>query len=164
MGDDVVKDLNEKIESNNANWAIPIVTFAVGSLPIIGMPISVMTTAGDVGEAVTEDEKIKAKIKMENLKSTADTFKMTLSIQTIHQENPLEDMVNIDIQPTKGTRDILGRWKKKSETITDPNKGGGSFPKAEISSGELDYVELYKRFQDAEFDRDVSNNITEGIE
>lgn len=51
---------------------------------------------------------------MENLKSTAETFRMTLSIQTIHRESPLEDMVNIDIQPTKETRDILDRWKKKS--------------------------------------------------
>ncbi|MBC6296659.1 hypothetical protein HCJ45_05990 [Listeria sp. FSL L7-1517] len=162
MGDDVVKDLNEKIESNNANWAIPIVTFAVGSLPIIGMPISVMTTAGDVGEAVTEDDKIKAEIRRENLKSTAATFKMTLSIQTIHQESPLDDIVTIDIQPTEETRNILARWKKESNKKLGTKFGEGSFPEAEIHSGKLDYVDLYLRFQDAGFKQINKNSITEG--
>ncbi|MBC1753426.1 T7SS effector LXG polymorphic toxin [Listeria seeligeri] len=148
MGDDVVKDLNKKIENNNANWAIPLVSLAIGFLPVVGTPLSVIGTAGDVAQTASEDEEINEKIKMENLKSTADTFKMTISIQTIHRE-PMEDMVSIDIQPTQETRNILARWEEKSNESIGVEFGEGSFPKAEISSGKLDYVELYKIYQHA---------------
>ncbi|MBC1534510.1 hypothetical protein HCJ02_14665, partial [Listeria seeligeri] len=56
MGDDVVKDLNKKIENNNANWAIPLVSLAIGFLPVVGTPLSVIGTAGDVAQTASEDE------------------------------------------------------------------------------------------------------------
>ncbi|MBF2452391.1 hypothetical protein IA712_00660 [Listeria seeligeri] len=163
MGDDVVKDLNKKIENNNANWAIPLVSLAIGFLPVVGTPLSVIGTAGDVAQTASEDEKINEKIKMENLKSTADTFKMTISIQTIHRE-PMEDMVSIDIQPTQETRNILARWEEKSNESIGVEFGEGSFPKAEISSGKLDYVELYKIYQDASLGRENERYIINGGE
>ncbi|MBC1826133.1 hypothetical protein HCI96_03115 [Listeria seeligeri] len=161
MGDDVVKDLNKKIENNNANWAIPLVSLAIGFLPVVGTPLSVIGTAGDVAQTASEDEEINEKIKMENLKSTADTFKMTISIQTIHRE-PMEDMVSIDIQPTQETRNILARWEEKSNESIGVEFGEGSFPKAEISSGKLDYVELYKIYQDAKLGYENEQYILEG--
>ncbi|MBF2510284.1 T7SS effector LXG polymorphic toxin [Listeria seeligeri] len=163
MGDDVVKDLNKKIENNNANWAIPLVSLAIGFLPVVGTPLSVIGTAGDVAQTASEDEEINEKIKMENLKSTADTFKMTISIQTIHRE-PMEDMVSIDIQPTQETRNILARWEEKSNESIGVEFGEGSFPKAEISSGKLDYVELYKIYQDASLGRENERYIINGGE
>lgn len=161
MGDDVVKDLNKKIENNNANWAIPLVSFAIGCLPVVGTPLSVISTAGDVAQTASEDEKINEKIKMENLKSTADTFKMTISIQTIHRAL-MEDMVSIDIQPTQETRNILARWEEKSNESIGVEFGEGSFPKAEISSGKLDYVELYKIYQHANLRYKDEKYILEG--
>ncbi|MBC1432425.1 hypothetical protein HB794_07060 [Listeria welshimeri] len=150
-----VKELQQKMDNNNANWIIPIIETGVGSIPVIGTPL---TTGVGVAEALTEDEQIKQQIKVADIKATANLFKMTLTKTTIHQNKPAEDIVNLSMQPTQETKDILSRWEEVSSGKSEDGKGENSFPK----DGKLNYIDLYKKFQETDFGSVNSKYITEG--
>ncbi|ARM71711.1 hypothetical protein LMxysn_0076 [Listeria monocytogenes] len=156
MSDDEVAALQEKMDNNNANWVVPIIEAGLGSIPVIGQPISLIGTSASIAQAATEDERIKQEIKVAELKSTADTFKMTLTKTTIHQQKPAEDLVTISIQPTQATRDILARWQ---EVSSRNGQGENSYPK---NAEKLNYVDLYKLFQARKLGPDNELYILEG--
>ncbi|MBC1686376.1 hypothetical protein HB961_11255 [Listeria welshimeri] len=152
---DDVKELQQKMDNNNANWIIPIIETGVGSIPVIGTPL---TTGVGVAEALTEDEQIKQQIKVADIKATANLFKMTLTKTTIHQNKPAEDIVNLSMQPTQETKDILSRWEEVSSRKSKDGKGKNSFPK----DGKLNYVDLAKKFNQINFGSENKIYITEG--
>ncbi|MBF2368472.1 hypothetical protein [Listeria welshimeri] len=69
-----------------------------------------------------------------------------------------EYIVRIKIQPTQETKDILSRWEEVSSGKSEDGKGGNSFPK----DGKLNYIDLYKKFQEIVFAPTDEIYITEG--
>ncbi|MBF2611617.1 hypothetical protein IBB51_10460 [Listeria welshimeri] len=69
-----------------------------------------------------------------------------------------EYIVRIKIQPTQETKDILSRWEEVSNRKSKDGKGKNSFPK----DGKLNYIDLYKKFQETDFGSVNSKYITEG--
>ncbi|MBC1620823.1 hypothetical protein HB940_13820 [Listeria welshimeri] len=69
-----------------------------------------------------------------------------------------EYIVRIKIQPTQETKDILSRWEEVSSGKSEDGKGENSFPK----DGKLNYIDLYKKFQETDVGSVNSKYITEG--
>ncbi|MBC1705503.1 hypothetical protein HBP65_09430 [Listeria welshimeri] len=69
-----------------------------------------------------------------------------------------EYIVRIKMQPTQETKDILSRWEEVSSRKSGDGKGKNSFPK----DGKLNYIDLYKKFQETEFGSVDDTYITEG--
>ncbi|MBF2450239.1 hypothetical protein [Listeria welshimeri] len=69
-----------------------------------------------------------------------------------------EYIVRIKMQPTQETKDILSRWEEVSNRKSKDGKGKNSFPK----DGKLNYIDLYKKFQEIVFAPTDEIYITEG--
>lgn len=66
-----------------------------------------------------------------------------------------EYIVRIKMQPTQETKDILSRWE---EVSSKEGLAKNSFPK----TANLNYVDLYKKFNKTTFESDDKIKITEG--
>ncbi|MBC1630908.1 hypothetical protein HB946_09395 [Listeria welshimeri] len=69
-----------------------------------------------------------------------------------------EYIVRIKMQPTQETKDILSRWEEVSNRKSKDGKGKNSFPK----TANLNYVDLYKKFNKTTFESEDKIKITEG--
>ncbi|ECB9773093.1 hypothetical protein FL858_04665 [Listeria monocytogenes] len=157
MNEEEVKKLNDKLNSNNADWAIPIINTAVGFVPGLGSAMSVAGGGKEFVEKLSEDERVEQEIATIDLKSTAETFKMTVTISEIPSKIPgsTDSDVNLIIVPSPTTHEILQRWKDISNNLSEKQK----YP---VNNEKMNYVELYKYFQEAEMGRSTEKYILTG--
>ncbi|MBC1507303.1 hypothetical protein HCJ58_10065 [Listeria sp. FSL L7-1509] len=133
VDNDENEDLRKQMEANKGNWVIPMVAYGVGFIPVAGQVFSVVGTVGDAASVYSENERIKNKITKDNLVNTADKFAMTCTITTNTTEK--SHTVDVAINPTKETNDIMKRWKERAKVSKEVK-----FPE------EMNYLQLHEYY------------------